>query len=260
MDTQFPCVPKCTDLVRLSGEIVVFSVRHTILIYERLKIGTIFDPIWRIDIDHLHLACHALFLNQAVHNQQAIPGNQAVAPVVLMLLELDGLAQGRVLLGQGKQRQLRGVVAVSSAYGLDDRARVDALVDMQGYCRQLKGCSLSLARPNELRVEMEIEGITPSAALLVGFRRHKADGRVVHALLVRVCVARYLFLGFLCGCHIESQPSSFDSGQRGLPQNGIAGCVRLNLHKESEEAQQPTTPVNQLTGFPSIDRALVCKV
>ena len=67
-----------------------------------------------------------------------------------MLVELDGLAQGRVLPRSIKQGFL--VVSVTLAYRFNDGARVDPLVDVQGDGRDRERGPLRLARPAQMRV------------------------------------------------------------------------------------------------------------
>lgn len=62
-------------------------------IQEGLKVGSIFDPIWRVDVDCLYLSAHAFFLKQRVHNKKAVAGNETVRPVFLVLVKLDCFTQ-----------------------------------------------------------------------------------------------------------------------------------------------------------------------
>ncbi|MGC8908126.1 MAG: hypothetical protein ACP5M0_11880 [Desulfomonilaceae bacterium] len=57
------------------------------------EVGAVLDAVGRVEVDHLHLAGHALFFEERVHHQERIAGDQAVRPAVLVLVELDGLAQ-----------------------------------------------------------------------------------------------------------------------------------------------------------------------
>ena len=72
---------------------------------------------------------------------------------------------------------------------LDDRPRVDPLVDVERDGRDLEAGALGLAGPDELRVEVRIVRVRLAcAASRVGLRRDQADGRVVDPLLVVVLV------------------------------------------------------------------------
>ncbi len=154
MDAQFPGVAEGFDHLRLGGQVLVLAVSYLSLVREGLKVGAVLDAVGRVDVDHLHLAAHALFLEEAVHHQQAVARDQAVAPVVGVLVELDRLAKGRVLLLGLEQRLLFRAVALADR--LDDGAGVDPLVDVEGDGRNRKRSSLGFARPGQLRVEMRI--------------------------------------------------------------------------------------------------------
>ena len=70
-----------------------------------------------------------------------------------VLVELDGIADRRVLLRYLKQAALHGsAIAVALAGGLDDGAGIDALVDMERHRRHLEGGVLRLASPLQLRI------------------------------------------------------------------------------------------------------------
>jgi hypothetical protein len=83
-----------------------------------------------------------------------------LTPAVGVLVELNGLAQGWIFLGLVEQPALLcAAVAIVLADGLDDGARVNALVDVQRDGRYLKGGVLRLARPLQLRVQVRIIGV-----------------------------------------------------------------------------------------------------
>ena len=132
MDAEFPCIAECADLFWLCGEVCVCAVFDVALVDEGLEVGAVSDAVWRVDVDGLHLACHAFLFDEAVHHQQAVACNHAVRPVVAMLVELDCLSQGRVFLWCLEQGGLWLSVAVACAGCLDDGARVDAFVHVQG--------------------------------------------------------------------------------------------------------------------------------
>ena len=95
-------------------------------------------------------------------------------------------------------------VAVPLAHGLDDGARVDALVDVQRDGGHLERGVLRLARPDKLRVEVRIvvqvfaglygrDGLNVVVGFVggkerIGLRRHQTDWRIVDSLLVLVLV------------------------------------------------------------------------
>ncbi len=103
VDAEFPSVAEGPDHLRLLGQVVVLAVLDVALVDEGLEVAAVADAIRRVDVDHLHLAGHAFLFEQGVHHQQGVARDQAVRPVVGVLVELDGLAQRRVLLGRLKQ-------------------------------------------------------------------------------------------------------------------------------------------------------------
>ena len=119
----------------------------------------------------------------------AVASHEAVSPVVAVLVELDGVADGRILLRQLEEAGLHGgAVAVALACGLDDGAGVDALVDMEGYGGHLEGGVFCLASPLQLGVEVGVVGVSPATCVLIGLRRDHTHGRVVQPLLVAVVI------------------------------------------------------------------------
>ena len=90
------------------GQVFILAVLHVALVDERLEVGAVLDAVGRVDVDHLHLAGHALLFQQRVHHQQAVARDQAVGPAVGVLVELDRLAQRRVLVAAcSNKRHLR---------------------------------------------------------------------------------------------------------------------------------------------------------
>jgi hypothetical protein len=51
---------------------------------EGLEVAAVLDAVGRVDVDHLHLPGHALLLQQAVHHQQAVAGDQPVGPAAVV--------------------------------------------------------------------------------------------------------------------------------------------------------------------------------
>ena len=154
MYTQFPGVSECFDHFRFGGQVLVLAVPYLALVREGLEVGAVLDAVGRVDVDHLHLAAHALLFEEAVHHQQAVARDQAVAPVVGVLVELDRPPEGRVLLLGLEQRLLARAVALADR--LDDGAGIDPLVDMERDGRNRERSPLGLARPGQLRVEMRV--------------------------------------------------------------------------------------------------------
>ena len=81
---KFPCIPKAwrSRALGLDPRLAIFYIS---LINEWLKIRAVFNAVWRVEVDHLYLPGHAFLLQQAVHHQQAITGNQALLQLCLCL-------------------------------------------------------------------------------------------------------------------------------------------------------------------------------
>ncbi len=77
----------------------------------------------RVDVDRLHLAGHALLLQEQIHHQEQIPRDEAVDPAVLVLVSLDGLAQRPFL--HFEERRLPHRLTVSLAHRFWKSARLD---------------------------------------------------------------------------------------------------------------------------------------
>ncbi len=210
MDAQLPCVAEGLDAFGLAGEVLVF-VLHAALSYEGLKVAAVFDAVGRVHIKALHPARHVLFLQKRIHNEKRVAGNEAVAPVMLVFVKLDGLAQGALALLRKKQVALPLLVRLV-LYGGNDRVRVDALVHVQGAGGDFKRRVLGLARPLQLRVQVRVISV---ALLLpgigVGSGGHKACRRVVYALFVLMFVAVDEFFHLLEVALTEPCKSSAES-------------------------------------------------
>ena len=135
---------------------IVFAICYFALINKGLKVGAVLDAVGGIDIDHLDLTAHTFLFKKTVHHYQAVPRDETVAPIVGVLVELDGFAQGRIFLFGLKQGLLPLRVSVALAHRLDDGAGIDSLVDMQGDGRDGERCPLRLARPVQSGVDIRI--------------------------------------------------------------------------------------------------------
>ena len=91
-----------------------------------MKIAFELNPIWRIDVDHLHLARQRLALAQARHHLQGVTEDETVGPLDVVAVELDRL--GPVFLRFGEEFAL-DVLAPGSA---EDSLGTHPLVDGEG--------------------------------------------------------------------------------------------------------------------------------
>ena len=196
VNAQFPSIAERFDHFRFLRQILVFAVFHVALIHERLKIGAVFDPIRRVDIDHLNLSRHALFFQERVHNDKTVPGDQAVRPSFFMPVKFNGFPALAHSFGGGVRREetdLRGelsgfrvgIFAHDAGY---DIMRRNGFMDMDRRCGNVKTDPLGLARPLERRVKMGIKLICFDFFLRSVMLRH-TRGRIVGTpfVIVRVC-------------------------------------------------------------------------
>jgi hypothetical protein len=121
VDAQLPGVAKSPDLLRLGGEVVVLAVLDVALVDKGLEVGAVADAVGRVEIDHLHLACHTLLFQQRVHHQQAVTRHQPVGPAMRVLVEIYRLAQ-RFLALHIEERHLLRAAAGALSHCLDDGA------------------------------------------------------------------------------------------------------------------------------------------
>ena len=85
MNTHFPCITKSFNHFRLSCNIIVVLFYIT-TIQLHLPVRGILNSIRRIKVDALHLPLHALAVQQGVHHQEAVALDEAVLPVVAVLV------------------------------------------------------------------------------------------------------------------------------------------------------------------------------
>ena len=68
------------------------KIKFVAFVGEGLEVGAVVDAVRRVEVDHLHLPGHALFLQQRVHHQQAVARNHPVRPAALMAVEINRIA------------------------------------------------------------------------------------------------------------------------------------------------------------------------
>ncbi|EHI13651.1 hypothetical protein KEK_06745 [Mycolicibacterium thermoresistibile ATCC 19527] len=187
MNAQLPGIPERLDHLGFLRQVFVLAVLHVALVDEGLEVGAVLDAVGRVDVDHLHLAGHALLLQQAVHDQQGVAGDQAVGPAFLMAVEVDRVTQRQVLERRIEQAGLEGLLHALAlafalhglAHGRQDAGRVDALVHVQADGVHLEARALGLAGP------VEVGALQPLQLLQRGLHLHcvTRGERVVDQLL-----------------------------------------------------------------------------
>nr|WP_236690949.1 hypothetical protein [Levilinea saccharolytica] len=144
-----------------------------------MEIGIKFNPIGRVNVNHLHLAAQALALGQRGHHLQAVAQDHAVGPVGVVLVKLGS---GIGALGQavevGEEVQLLRLQFFLAGFGLaaqiiHQHLGVDFFLDVdgRGQHHQVGIVQQVFAAPDELGVEVGV-------AALVG---HLHGGELVFA-------------------------------------------------------------------------------
>src|SRR4051794_27793123 len=186
MDFKFPGVPKRFEHLGFLGQILVLAVLDVPLVHEWLEVRPILDAIRRVDVPHLPLPRHALLFEKRVHDKKRISGDEPVGPIVVVPIELDGVAKGWVLFRVLKEAQLLRALSVAFPDNLDDGPRVDSLMDMERDSRNREARVLGLASPLKRWVEVWVVSVGLLSRVLVGVGRDEAHGRVVLPLLAAV--------------------------------------------------------------------------
>ncbi len=160
MNAELPRVPERLDHLRFLREVFVPAILNVTFADERLEVGAVLDAVRRVDVDHLQLSGHPLLLQQRVHHQQRIAGDQPVGPAALVLVEVDRVAQRQILERRAEQPHLqvrpqRAAAAFAVLHAFADRGenahRVDALVHVQRHGVDVEARALGLAGPVEIR-------------------------------------------------------------------------------------------------------------
>ncbi len=200
MDAQLPRIAEGLDHLRLLRQVFVLAVLDVALVDEGLEVAAVLDAVGRVEIDHLHLACHAFLLQQAVHHQQRVAGHEAVGPAAVVLVELDGLAPGQRLLEPCAEEVALVAARRHAFHALADDAEdgrgVDALVHVQADGVDREASALGLARPLQVghghalqRFECLAHGVGVAGGERVVHQRFNlraADVEVQHRVEVRV--------------------------------------------------------------------------
>ena len=93
MDAVLPGVAEGSDLLGLSSDVVELAVLDVALLRATPASSSRTDPVRRVEIDRLDLALETLLLGEARHHQQRVAEDQAVRPVLLVLVEVDELLE-----------------------------------------------------------------------------------------------------------------------------------------------------------------------
>src|SRR4051794_29252638 len=89
VDAQLPGIAERLDLLGLAGQVLGLGVLHVALAGADLPVATELDAVGRVEVDALHLAAQTLALGETRHDEQAVAEDEAVGPVLVVLVELQ---------------------------------------------------------------------------------------------------------------------------------------------------------------------------
>ncbi len=157
VQAQLPRVAVGFHHLRLAREVLVVSVRDVALAHERLEVAAELHAVGRVDVDHLHLAAQSLVVQERVHHDERVAEDQAVHPLVGILVGLEHLVGDRVPGIPEHFPEVRLLVCFVADEGLDDGFGGEALVYEERQRRDVEGQALGLARPVEERAAQALE-------------------------------------------------------------------------------------------------------
>ena len=154
MDAELPGVAEGLDLLRLAGGILRLAVLDVPLAGADLPVGAELDTVGRVEVDRLDLALQSLLLGQAGHHQQRIAEDEAIAPLLLVLVEVDRAIERA---GDGDREEVRLIRLLDALREevVDERLGLDLLLDVDGDGEhgEVLPVLLVLAGPDELGIE-----------------------------------------------------------------------------------------------------------
>ena len=246
MDAQFPGVAESLDDFGLAAQVVVSTVLDVAVVLAHLPVAAVLDAVGRVDVDALHLAGHALALQQAGHHQQAVALDQAVLPLVLAVV-----VGARLLLLIHRQRVavqfvheqvvLRFVAVLQAVQPCDQRLGSDVLMAVQAADVDvepgLRVVITVLAQPIQLRIlstmgnGVERQGLGGRTTgdgfvLLAGFLTAGNDVALVAGMFDRVDRLVAAFGAVTCG-GLGGRCSAGGHGQA-VQSSTVRPCTRWN--------------------------------
>ncbi len=160
MDAKGPGIAIGSDHLRLAGE-VLLAVFHFALSKLRLEVGTEFDAVRWVEINHLHFAREVFAAGEARHDLQGVAQNKAVGPIHVEFVKLNGLGIG--LLWVGKKIALH----ILSREHAQDGLGGNAFVNVQGNRLDFKPRLFTFAGPFKPRLVFAERGGKHSGFVVV---------------------------------------------------------------------------------------------
>ena len=135
MDPERPRIPIGFDLLSFAGQIL-FSVLYIALKDCGLEVGGELDTVGWVNIDHLHLASKVFSVCKGAHHGEAIAEDEAVRPIYVVLVKIDGFAVILLWIGEEFTLDVLAFCNLQNGFG------THAFVDMQ--CNGIDGERLCL--------------------------------------------------------------------------------------------------------------------
>jgi hypothetical protein len=145
-----------------------------------LKIAVEFDAVRRVEVDALHPAAQPLALGKAGHNLERIPQDHAVAPVLVVLIEL------RLVHALGDTVEIRkevggdlsGLMLALPGFAqqvVDEHLRVDFFLDVERRCvnDEVAPVLLILPAPDKLWIEVGVARVADLLRILLLLLKHR---------------------------------------------------------------------------------------
>src|SRR6201988_1107510 len=106
MDTELPCITERSELLWLPRCVFNLAVCNVTFPCAHLPVRPKLYPVWRIEVDALHLPLQPLLLGQTRHHQEGVAQDHPVRPVSLVVVEVHPLVELCDSVEVGEKRQL----------------------------------------------------------------------------------------------------------------------------------------------------------
>src|SRR5262245_47028113 len=155
VNTEFPCIPKCPDLLWLTGSVLGPTVFYLTVPSAHLPVRLELNTVGGIEVDCLDLSFEPFLLGKRCHDKKRVAKDHPIRPVLLMVVEIHEFLEFDPV--EVRKQFERGFCTVDRPRTqlFDDGLRLDLLLDVDGYrwYRERLLVLLVLALPHELRIE-----------------------------------------------------------------------------------------------------------
>ena len=154
VDAEFPCISECANLFGLECHVLLLRIADVWFSSADLPVASEFDAVRRIEVYRLHLAFECFLLGEGVHDEEGVAKDEAIVPVLFVLIELDAFLKFE---GTESLKERFGLAIflyrhfsehLNYGFGLDVFLRVNR----HGMHAECVGILFVFAFPDELRV------------------------------------------------------------------------------------------------------------